>query len=166
VTLYLVVPLLLLIAVVQTSAMPHLRLWGVFPDLPLIVVVSWGLLRGAKEGLVWGLIAGVCVDLLSGAPAGAATVSLGAVGLLAGLTQRTPLRAQLLLPVVVMLAATLVYGIFFLVALQVSSRPVIWGETLVRVILPLSALNLLVLPVVYWPLRSIHRRLGREAMEW
>lgn len=165
-TLYLVVPLLLLVAVVQTSAMPHLRIWGVFPDLPLLVVVSWGLLRGAKEGLVWGLIAGLCVDLLSGAPAGAATASLVAVGFLAGLTQRGAFRAQVLLPVAAVFVATMLYDLIFLLAMLISGRPVQWLATMGRIILPSAALNLLLTPIVYWLLRSLHRRLGREEMEW
>ena len=78
-TPYLVIPLLFLITIVQTALVPYLSTWGVFVDLPLLVVVSWSLLQGRREGLAWGLVAGVGIDVLSGAPFGAATLSLALI---------------------------------------------------------------------------------------
>jgi rod shape-determining protein MreD len=166
VTLYLVAPALFLIVTLQASAVPHLRIWGVFPDLPLLFVVCWSLLRGSRGGLVWGLIAGLFLDLLSGTPAGAATVALGAVGFLAGLAQRSAFRAQLLLPVLVMAVSTVVYDLILLLAMLLSGRTVLWLETLGRIVLPSAVLNLLLLPVVYFSLRGLYRRFSGGEMEW
>jgi len=166
VTLYLVVPVLFLVAILQASAVPHLRIWGVFPDLPLLFVVCWSLLRGTRAGLIWGLIAGLFVDLLSGSPAGAAAVALGVVGFLAGLAQRSAFRAQLLLPVVVTLVSTALYDLMLLLAMRLAGRTVLWIESLGRIILPSAILNLLLLPVVYILLRGVYRRFGRQEMEW
>lgn len=165
-TLYLVVPALFLAVVLQASAVPHLRVWGVFPDLPLVIVVSWSMLRGSRSGLVWGLIAGLFVDLLSGTPAGAATVALGAVGFLAGMVRRTALRVQVLLPVLAVVAATLLYDLALLLGMQLFGRTVLWLETLGRIILPSAALNLLLLPALYFPLRALYRRFAAQEMEW
>ena len=60
-TIYLVVPLLVTVAILQSTIVSHFRIWGVFVDLPLLVVVSWGLLRGSREGLVWGFVAGLII---------------------------------------------------------------------------------------------------------
>ena len=49
-TLYIVVPLLLLVTVVQTALVPYLSIWGIFADVPLLMVVSWSLLQGRREG--------------------------------------------------------------------------------------------------------------------
>jgi rod shape-determining protein MreD len=166
VTLYLVVPALFLVAVVQASAMPHLRIWGVFPDLPLLFVVSWGLLCGTRAGFIWGLIAGMFLDLLSGTPAGATTVSLAAVGLLAGFAQRSAFRAQLLLPIVVTVVSTTLYDLMLLLAMLLAGRTVLWIESLGRIILPSAILNLLLLPIVYFLLRGLYRRFGHQEMEW
>jgi rod shape-determining protein MreD len=43
---------------------------GVRPNLPLIVVTAWGLLRGSGEGIWWGLGTGLALDLFSGVPLG------------------------------------------------------------------------------------------------
>ncbi|HNS52027.1 MAG TPA: rod shape-determining protein MreD [Anaerolineae bacterium] len=165
-TLYLVVPALFLAVVLQASAMPHLRVWGVFPDLPLVLVVTWSLLQGPRGGLVWGLIAGLFVDLLSGTPAGAATLALGAVGFLAGQARRTAIRTQLLLPMLVVVASTLLYDLILLLGMQLSGRTVLWLETLGRIVLPSALLNLLLLIALYFPLRALHRRVAAQAIGW
>ena len=121
-SIYLVVPLLLIVALLQTTVMPHLVVWGVFANLPLLMVVSWGLLRGAREGAVWGFVAGVAVDLFSGAPFGAATLSLMAAGFLLGLGSTTAFRAHFALPLVAMFLATVVHGLCFLLIVQISGQ--------------------------------------------
>ncbi|HID87983.1 MAG TPA: rod shape-determining protein MreD, partial [Anaerolineae bacterium] len=50
---YATIGLLVGIALLQTSFVPHLSIRGVKPDLMLMAVVSWSLLRGAGEGIAW-----------------------------------------------------------------------------------------------------------------
>jgi rod shape-determining protein MreD len=164
VTIYLVIPLLLTVAVVQTSLVPHLTLWGVFADLPVLFVASWGLLAGSREGTLWGFIAGAAIDLLSGAPFGAATFSLMAVGTLAGLGEANVSRAQLALPLVTIFLATVLYDLSFLFIVRVFGERVVWLESLVRIVLPAAALNTILTPVVYGPMRFVHNRFIREEM--
>ena len=165
-TIYLVVPLLVTAAILQSTLVSHFRIWGVFADLPLLVVVSWSLLRGSREGLIWGFIAGVALDLFSGAPFGAATFGLMAAGSLSGLGQSTVFRSQLLLPLLVMLLATVVYDILFLLVVGISGYSVSWLDSLFRLILPSAMLNAILMPVVFAITRWLNTRFGREEMEW
>jgi rod shape-determining protein MreD len=66
--------LLIALVLFQTTVMPHIHILGVQPDLLLMVVTSWSLLRGAEAGMLWALIAGVALDLVSGAPFGMSTL--------------------------------------------------------------------------------------------
>jgi rod shape-determining protein MreD len=166
VTIYLVVPLLLAVAILQTSVVPHLAVWGVFPDLPLLIVVNWSLVRGAREGIVWGFVAGVSIDLLSGAPFGAATFSLMLVGLLASLASATVVRVQSVLPPVTVFLVTLVYDLVFLSVVQVAGQPVDWGASLLRIALPSAALNAILTPPFFWIARTLDRWIARREMEW
>jgi rod shape-determining protein MreD len=166
VTIYLVIPLLLVAAILQTSVVPHLAVWGVFPDLPLLIVVNWSLVRGAREGIVWGFVAGVAMDLLSGAPFGAATLSLMVVGLLSGLASATVVRARFVLPPVTVFLATLVYDLVFLSVVQVVGHPVEWGGTLLRIALPSALLNAVLTPPLFWITRTLDRWIARREMEW
>jgi len=144
--------------------MPHLSVWGVFADLPLLLVLSWGLLRGSREGAVWGFVAGLFTDLFSGGPFGAATLSLMAAGALSGLGQHIVFRHYLLIPSLIALLGTVVYDLLFLLVLAITGQTVMWLETLVRIILPSAALNACLIPLILGPMRLLHRRFGQEAI--
>ena len=164
--IYLVIPLLAAVAILQATVLPHLAIWGVFPDLPLLVVIGWSLVRGKREGLIWGFIAGVTVDLLSGAPFGAATLPMMAVGLLAGMGQATVFGAHAALPMLAMFLATLVYDLLFLSIVYISGQDVMWLDAFMRIILPSAALNALLMPIAFWGMRKLSTWFGREEMEW
>ena len=165
-TIYLVVPLLAVVAILQSTLVSHFRIWGVFADLPLLVVVSWGVLRGPREGLIWGFVAGLMVDLFSGAPFGAATFGLMAVGLLSGLGKSAVFRSQIALPMLTVLLATVIYDIIFLIVVWISGYPVAWLDSLFRLVFPSAVLNTALTPVIIIVMAWLNARFGREEMEW
>jgi rod shape-determining protein MreD len=162
-TPYLAIPLLILAAILQASVMPHLAVWGVFPDLPLMLVVSWGLLRGSRQGAAWGIVSGLSVDLLSGAPLGASSLAATAVGFLAGKARVAALRGTFL-PLGTAFLGTVIYDLAFMLVLAISGRPVVWAETIVRIVLPSAALNALLTLGVYWLMRVLYTRFRGEEM--
>jgi rod shape-determining protein MreD len=166
VTIYLALPLLAVVVILQTTLVPDLAIWKVFANLPLLVVVSWGLLRGPREGAIWGFITGLMVDLLSGAPFGAATLSLIVVGFLAGLGEATVFRARIALPMIVMFLATIVYELLFLLIVQISGQPMVWLDSIFRLVLPSALLNAVLTPLVFLGMSWLYTRFGREEMEW
>lgn len=165
-TIYLVVPLLVIVALLQSTILPHLVIWGVFPDLPVVVVASWGLLRGTAEGSLWGFIAGLAVDLFSGAPFGSATLSLVIVGFLSGLGKTSAVQAHVALPILIAFLATIMYSLIFLLVLRISGQTVVWFDNLIRIILPSAVLNAVLTPPIYGTMRWAHNRFLREEMEW
>ncbi len=165
-TIYLVVPLFIVVALLQSTLMPQLAVWGVFADLPLLFVVSWALLSGAREGAIWGFVAGLAVDFFSGAPFGAATLGLLAAGTLSGVGQHAVFRHHAFLPSLVALLATIVYGAVFLLVLQITGQGVVLLGSLFRLVLPSALLNACLVPVVFVLTRVAHRRLGHADMEF
>jgi len=167
-TIYLLVPLLAVVGLLQATVVSRVTIWGVFPDLPLLLVVSWGLLRGSRQGLLWGFVAGIIVDLFSGAPFGAATVSLMVVGFVAGLGENLVFRNLLLLLLTAFLA-TLVYDLLFLFMVQILASPlpgtvqtVEWSGSLVRVIGPSAVVNALLGLLILGVMRAMDRRFRRQ----
>jgi rod shape-determining protein MreD len=152
----------LVVGFLQATLMPHLALWGVFPDLPILVVASWGLLRGPVEGSLWGFIAGVTVDFFSGAPFGAATISLVLVGLLSGLAKTSTLRSNVALPALVVLLVSIVHNLVYLMVLQISGLSVTWAESLLRITLPSAVLNAVLTPPLFLLMRWTYIRLHEE----
>jgi rod shape-determining protein MreD len=166
ISLYVTIPLLAAIALIQSTALPHVIILGVKPELMLMVVASWSLLRGTGEGMVWAVIGGMGLDLLSGAPLGTMTVALLVVSFLSGLGESSVFRTHVLLPLVTALVTSLVYDLIILVILGLSGQPVFWLDNLTRIVLPSTLVNTLLMPLIFWPLRWLHRKTGREEMHW
>lgn len=166
VNIYVTILLLIAIVILQTTAMPHLTILGVKPDLVLLVVISWSLLRGAKEGVIWALVGGIGLDLLSGAPFGTSTVALLVLSLLAGMGELSVFRTHIALPLIATLLATLAYDLFFLLLLHMRGYSIAWADSLIKVVLPSTLLNVLLAPFIYKALYWLHRKTGPEEMAW
>jgi len=124
----------------------------------LLVVVSWSLIRGAKEGFAWALGGGLLLDLLSGGPFGALTISLILSSLAASLGELNIFRGSLWLPTAASVLATAVYDLAYLLILEVTGHPMHWGPSLLQVVVPCMTLNALVMYPTYWAMRWLHQR--------
>lgn len=60
------IPVLIVLAVFQTSVFPHMLILDVIPDLVLVFVCVLSYFRGSSEGLIFGLIGGLLLDLMIG----------------------------------------------------------------------------------------------------
>jgi rod shape-determining protein MreD len=132
----------------------------------LLTVISWSLLRGSKEGLIWALIGGIGLDLFAGAPFGTSTVALAVLSLLAGMGELSVFRTHIALPLIATLIATLAYDLFFLLLLHMRGCSITWTDSLIKVVLPSTLFNVLLSPFVYKALYWLHRRTGPEEMAW
>lgn len=166
INIYASILLLISLALIQATVMPHLTLWGVKPDLMLLVVISWSLLRGTREGIVWGFIGGLCLDLFSGAPFGLSALALLIAGFFSGLGEATIFRTHVILPLATVFFASLVYDFISLLTLRTMGWPVAWLDSFTRLVLPASLLNVLLTPLVYPAMRWLHRKTSREEIEW
>lgn len=158
--------LLLSAGLVQAIVAPRLAPVGVNADLVLLIVLAWGLLRGPQEGLVWGLLGGLSLDLLSAVPFGANALALALVGYGLGLSSRGVLHPPTLLVALASVPlATLAYDGVLMAVLQAAGWPMDWGQTLWRTVLPAAVLNSLFMGPIYGALRSASRR-WQPAITW
>jgi len=163
---YAAVLLLTSAALLQSSLLPHLSRGGLKPDLVVMLVISWGLLRGVQEGLLWAFIGGLALDLLSATPLGLSALILTLLTLLTSLGQKSIYRTSILFPLAVIFLATFGYNLALLLGWQLLGRPALWGETFLEVLLPTGLLNTLVMLPLYPLLSWLHRRTGPERVEW
>jgi len=163
---YLMFAILLALALLQSTVMPRITVLDVHPDLLLMAVTSWCLLRGAQEGMLWALVGGVTTDLFSGARFGVCTLSLLIVSFLSSLGQSNIFRFDVLIPIMVIPLATLLYSGIMLALLSVLGWPVDWAQSLTRLVFPSMLVNTLGMPVVYLLMRTLDRRTGREEIAW
>lgn len=157
---YFIGALLLTVALLQTSVMPNFLLFGVVPDLMLLVVVSWTLLRGIHESIILALAGGLMLDLLSGGPFGVITVSLSLVVLITGFGSPSVFGGSFWFPVLASIVATGLYNLVYLMILRFSGRPVPWGSSLLQIALPCMMVNAIVMYPTYWAIRWLLHRLS------
>ena len=163
---YLSVGIMFSLALLQTTVMPHITVLGVHPDLVLMAVVAWSVLRGSKEGMVWALIGGVVMDLFSAAPFGISTLTLLIVGFASGLGQASFFRIDLLVPIVIIVPATLVYQLCIAGLLSLLTGAAGWGTRFGQIVLPTILVNSVGMIVVYVLVRLVHQRTRREEVAW
>ena len=88
---YLVIPLMIVLTIVQSTLLPQFPILGATPQLWLIATIAWALLRGWQEGIIWAFVAGIFVDLFSAAPLGVTSLALmAAVGVVVFLQHHLP----------------------------------------------------------------------------
>jgi rod shape-determining protein MreD len=156
----------LLVAILQSTLAPYLLIWGVKPDLMLLLVVSWNLLRGAGGGVLWSALGGLALDLFSSAPFGTSTVALFCVGSLTRLAAMNVFRLGLAMPLAAAALATLGYDLILLFSLHLFGRAVVWEDALLRIIIPSVFVNTLLMPVVFGGVRWIRKHTGPEQIGW
>jgi rod shape-determining protein MreD len=159
---YLSFAILFSLALVQSTVTPNVKLLGVQPDLMLMVVVSWSLLRGSEEGMLWALIGGIMIDMFSTVPFGASTLALLITSFLSGLGHRNIFRLALLVPALVIPVATLLYQLILYGLLYAFGSRTNLMITLSRIVFPSMLVNTLGMPIVYLTARLLHRRTKRE----
>lgn len=161
---YVLLLVLGLIALAQVSLLPVMRVAGVWPDLTLVVIVAWTLLRGARSGLIWALVAGAWLDLVSGGPFGMYTLGLVAATLVAGTGSKVVFRSHLLLALGIVAAATVVQDLIQYLLLVLTGSSVSLAEALLRLTLPEMAYNMVAMIFVYPLLAWISRATERERL--
>ena len=95
--------------ILQTTLFPLLAIRGIFPNTALILVTSYALLRGSKEGAIIGGCCGVLMDIFFSKMIGFYTLLYLAMGLLFGRSQKTFYRENYILPVIFCTIATVLY---------------------------------------------------------
>ncbi len=154
---YAVAAILVGVAAAQTAIAPHLAVLGVRPNLPLIIVTAWGLLRGSGEGVWWGLGAGLALDLFAGMPLGMFTSGLVLAGLVSGLGERQVFRTHFLMPAVMVAVNTLIANLAALGVAKLLDWPVRFGAVMTAAVLPEMMYNIVGILVLF-PLMGLLSR--------
>lgn len=104
--------------ILQTTALQYLEIRGVFPNTSLILVVSYALLRGRKEGAIFGVGVGLLFDVFFGAFFGAYTLLYAGIGYYIGRNEKQFYRENFILPILFCISATAFFeGLHFLGAM-------------------------------------------------
>jgi rod shape-determining protein MreD len=150
--------LLLLLALLQATVVPALPFLEVRPDLVLLIILVWTMVRGLGEGAIGAFVGGIALDALSTFPLGSHALVLLLVILPLGWLAEPRYRGNLLLPIVGTFLATILYNVLLLTLSQILGLAPAWGPSLWRIVLPLALTEAILTPLVYWILDFIDRR--------
>lgn len=155
-------PLLLPIALIwQASELSLLPVFGWRLDPILVLVIASGLMLGPRYGLIFGLIAGGCQDMLLGAGL-LYGFTKGIAGWTAGLIQPHIYRLDALSLGMVAMVWTLVEGLCVALYLLGQNRPAVWDHY-AALALPLGLAHAFLLAVLYYGLYRLPAPEEREA---
>lgn len=132
------------------------------PDLVLVVVLAWAMLRGSGEGAFVGFLGGLLLDSVTYTSFGINTALFGLLGYAIGLPEVNVYRGNLPYFVGISALATLVYHTLYFLILQALGNlmpPLL--DTYVTA-LPAALLNALLVP----PTFILCRRLVRALAGW
>ena len=147
--------LLILSFLLQTTVFSLHDLTGPAPNLTLILTMSFGIMRGRKEGLLTGFFSGLLYDLFFGSY----------LGIYAFVYMKKYLMEDISLPVLIIIVDQLVLDMITFIGNFLLRNRVNLGYMFVHHMLPQLLYDVLLTVLVYRIYLRINRHLRRKAAE-
>jgi rod shape-determining protein MreD len=149
VSYYIGLPLLILAALLEVSVLPMFRVYGLQPNLMLVLLITWLIVRGSTEAFILAPIGGVILGLVDGAPAGTALIGLAPLAFLQDLRGSQLREGGLVMAVAFTIVMSLFYNYVHLAVFTLNGQSGDWIEASLRIILPTALINVAVLAPLY-----------------
>ncbi len=157
--------LLVLSFLLQTTVFSLHDLCGTAPNLTLILTMSFGIMRGRKEGMLTGFFSGLLYDLFFGSYLGIYAFIYMVIGYLNGRFHKKYLMEDVSLPVVIILLDQLALDLIIYIANFLLRNRTNFGYLFIHQILPQLLYDMLITVIVYRVYLRINRFLRRKAAE-
>jgi rod shape-determining protein MreD len=146
---YVGIVLVFLFALAEASVLPLFRVHDLQPNLVLILLIIWLVVRGQDEAYLLIPVGGVLLGLVDGAPLGTALLGMAPIAVLQELRGAQISERGLVVAIVFCAVLSLTYNYTYLAVFTLQGQSGSWLEATTRVILPTVGLNLLVLLPCY-----------------
>ena len=151
------------LVLLQTSAAPAFELFGVAPNLLLVALCAWTVVRGNQEALVLIPVAGLGIGLLSFQGIPESIAAFVPIGLVAALRPFLQPRIEFFWALAVTAAATILHFLAIALAVQIQGSSIDWFAAATDILVPSVLVNLLLGAAVYWLVRLPVDRVERMA---
>lgn len=148
--------------ILQSTLFHYLALAGVVPNLLLIVTMSFGLMRGRKEGMLVGFFSGLLIDIFFGTVLGPYALIYMTMGYINGFFHRIYYLEDVLLPMIMISMNDLIYNILIYLIYFLLRNRLDFGEYLITLILPEMLYTILITLFFYKLLVRINLRLKKS----
>lgn len=128
--------LIIICFILQSALFPFIEVSGVVPNLMLILTVSFGLMRGRKEGMLVGFFCGLLYDLFFGFAIGPYMLIFMIIGYCNGFFHRLYLVEDVLFPIFIILADDFIFNFITFIIFFVMRNRLSFGEYCKEIIIP------------------------------
>jgi rod shape-determining protein MreD len=149
VSYYVGIALVVLSALVEASVLPLFRVQGLQPNLTLVLLMTWLIVRGAEEAYVLIPVGGIFLGLVDGALMGTALLALAPVAILQEVRGAQLNERGLIMAVAFTIIMSLVYNYTYLLVFTLQGEAGSWLEAASRVIIPTTFMNVAILLPLY-----------------
>jgi len=146
---FIAIPVMLILSVLQITAVSRIVLFNGTADLVLLAVAAWGVRERGKNVFLWAFIGGLLISFTSAMPLFTPIAPYMFIALIARLFQDRLWQAPILSLIIVVFAGTLFQHIFNIVVLQLNSVNLGFIESIQKVTLPSLLLNFFFLFPIY-----------------
>ena len=122
--------------VLQTTVWAQFSILGVVPDTALVLIISYGILRGDIEGALFGLSAGFLQDIFSGIVIGLYALLGFLVGYFSGSPLRSFFKNNYFLPLLLVVCVSFLHQFLIYVATMLFMGQLDFVHYFATVILP------------------------------
>ena len=149
--------------VLQTTAFQSIPFTNTAPNLLIIVVAAFGMMRGKTEGMYIGFFSGLLIDIFCGFYLGIYALLYMYVGYLTGLFQKRFYPEDIKLPLLIISASDLISNLIIYVILFLTRSRYDFGYYFGNVIVPELVYTTIITIFLYLLLLKINQKL--EAYE-
>jgi uncharacterized membrane protein YjgN (DUF898 family) len=143
----------LFLALLQASSIEQFKVVGVTPNLLLVLLVSWLVVRGLDDVLPMIAVAGVTIGFVGLQTPGLVLLALLPIAGLGLLREMHVLHSDLLLVLAFVAAATIAYESIIVASLVVSGGGYDIIAALKSAVIPAAIVNVVITPPVYVVMR-------------
>jgi len=155
---FIILGILLLNLVLQSSVFPFIQINHVKPDSLLALVVSFSIVAGNPVGAVVGLVGGLMQDILLGNNIGLYALQYMLTGYLVGFAYKKVYTDQLLIPIVfVVISSALKQIIIFIYNFFMQINMPSMENILFRIIIPETLYTVALSPFIFILVRKLYR---------
>jgi rod shape-determining protein MreD len=158
--------LVVVIVILQVTVFPHLRLFGVVPDLGLLVAIAVGYQEGPEAGALVGFVAGLGYDLFLETPLGLSALAYALVGYGVGVIESSLLRSPRWLPSLLGFLGGLLGGLLIITIGVLVGLDGVKGAHGVETVLLAALYDALLAPFVFFLVRKVLGTPDRVAGPW
>lgn len=150
--------------ILESTIFRHFKIASVTPNILLILTVSFGVMRGSKEGMIIGFVSGLLLDIFFcfGSLFGFYALLFTLVGYLNGLFHRMFFSDDIKLPLVLIAVSELLFGIFVYIFMFMMRSKFNFSYYFKNIILPELVYTVIISLILYPIILKVNQKLETE----